>query len=594
MALYGTSATGWGGNSGTTPQQTGIYTGNLPSAPTSVTVTTVIPGDPGEPATPEQRIDYPPRGWNAFANSIDSIFEGYAQFKVENNVHGAVLGLTTLPAPEEGYSHIQHGLLFTGGRVYRVPDGYDYGPYDRDDVFRITSTPGGGGAFVPPELPTPPDVPFGTWVPGGPAGYDSPTQTVEFAFSRNGVSMGTAVVSVPKGSQFRLAASLYGPQDAVYDPVLVALARRGESVAVVPGLSALSGNVNVAQSFAVLDGLSASSGLYSKSYVEFGGMQALSSDRPMAQGVAKLPGLRVASYDSLAVTPNNESLAILTGISGSSSGLTGGLGSGTAVLEGMSAISADRLYAGGTAVLGGVEASSFNYPGGMAVMVETFGLFDNFQTQALINVSTGFGFDLRVPFDTAVAYNAEVQVQLGLNLPVTCTTIEQASVTPVLGMDVAIELPGAFMDAWAVNLDSGGVTRYTNYPFETVANIGGRRFGASFDGLFELAGTTDAGTPIEAKFDIGLKDFGNRQLKRVDQIYLDVSSTGQMTVAVSAEGASYTYPVRSYGADIQTQRATPGKGMRANYFGFEIGNTAGCDFEITSLNFLVAESARRI
>lgn len=593
MSLYtgqgpGTPLGTWSGDAGWT------FGSGQPVPPATVTTTITIPGDPGEPATPEERIDYPPKGWTAFANSIESIFEGYAEFKVENNVHGAVLGLTTLPAPEEGYSHIQHGLLFTGGRVYRVPDGYDYGPYDRDDVFRITSTPGGGGAFVPPELPTPPDVPFGTWVPGGPAGYDSPTQTVEFAFSRNGVSMGTAVVSVPKGSQFRLAASLYGPQDAVYDPVLVALARRGESVAVVPGLSALSGNVNVAQSFAVLDGLSASSGLYSKSYVEFGGMQALSSDRPLAQSVARLPSLRVASYNSLPVTPNNESFAILTGVSASSTGITGGIGNGTAEIIGMLALSSDRPYGGGEAILNGLGAVSFSYPVGMGVIIPEIGLFDGIQSQAVYKADALLGFGLGITMGASITADERIDFGFVLDVPVELSTIDVESISPVFWFDAPLECPGAFMDAWAVNLDNGASTEYRSYPFESMANIGGRYFGAAFEGLYELTGDTDAGVPIEAKFDIGRKDFGNKQLKRIEQIYLGITSKGQMMVKVTAEGASYTYPMREFGEHIQTQRVTPGKGMRANYFGFEIGNTAGCEFEITSLDMMVAESARRI
>lgn len=579
----------WSGDAGWTFGQT------PPSAPATVTVTTTAPADPGEPATPEERIDYPPLGWTAFANSIDSIFEGYAEFKVEDNVHGAVVGLTVLPAPQEGYSHIQHGLLFTGGHVKRLPDGYDYGAYSRDDVFRITSNPGGGGAFTPVELPPPPaDVPFGSWTPGGPVGYDSPNISVEFVFARNGSSMGTSIASVPKSSELRLAAALYGPQDAVYDPILVASVRGGQSAAVMPGISASSGDVAIAQSFAVMGGLGAVSGMLNKSRAEFGGILALTSDRPLAQSVARLSGLKVASYDSLPVTSNNESFAILTGLSAVSHGLTGGLGSGTASLEGMYALSADRPYAGGTAVLDGLGAASFTYPDGMGVIIPEIGLFDGIQSQAIYKAELPFGFGLGITMSTSIAANERIGVDLGLDIPMELSTIETAEISPVFWFDAPLECPGAFMDAWAVNLDNGASTEYRSYPFETVANIGGRYFGAAFEGLYELAGDTDAGAPIEAKFDIGRKDFGNNQLKRVDQIYLGITSKGQMFVKVSAEGASYTYPMREFGEHIQTQRVTVGKGMRANYFGFEIGNTAGCDFEITSLNMMVAESARRI
>lgn len=583
---------GAGTNLGTWSGDAGWTFGSMPSAPDTVTQTVTIPGDPGEPATPEERIDYPPLGWTAFANSVGSILGGYAEFKVEDHVNGAVVGLTALGAPEEGYSHIQHGLLFTGGHVYRVPSGYDYGPYDRDDVFRITSTIGGGATYWAP--PTPPSgLPFGPWTPA-PVGLSSPTIDLEFSFSMNGSGMGTSIAPVQKGSRLRLAAALYGPQDAVYDPILVEVIPGGESVAILPGLSASSGDSNIAQSFAILDGLSASSREYFRSVAELPGLTAISSDRPLAQSVAVLPRLRVGSYDSLPVTPNNESLAILTGISASSTGLTGGIGSGTATLDGMYALSADRPYAGGTAVLGSMEAASFNYPENMGVIIPTFGMFDGIQSQAVYKADALFGFGLDITMGASIAANERIDFGFVLDIPVELSTIDVESISPVFWFDAPLECPGAFMDAWAVNLDSGASTEYRNYPFESMANIGGRYFGAAFEGLYELAGDTDAGAPIEAKFDIGRKDFGNKQLKRIEQIYLGITSKGQMMVKVTAEGASYTYPMREFGEHIQTQRVTPGKGMRANYFGFEIGNTAGCEFEITSLDMMVAESARRI
>jgi hypothetical protein len=361
-------------------------------------------------------------------------------------------------------------------------------------------------------------------------------------------------------------------------------------------MSAMAGgeSTTYSNSFASIEGLIVSSGVFNKSTATLPRIEVFSSDRPLAQSVARLPTLRVASYDSLPVTPNNESFAILTGVAASSTGITGGVGSGTASINGLVSISADHAYAHSEAELGGVEAGSFNYPGGMGVIIPTLGLFDGIQSQALYNADASLGLGLGITMDAAVVANESIDLRIGLDIPVSLSTIETVSINPVFWFDAPLECPGAFMDAWAVNLNNGASTEYRNFPFETMANIGGRYFGASFDGLFELGGDTDAGAPIDAKFDIGRKDFGNKQLKRIEQIYLGITSKGQMMVKVTAEGASYTYPMREFGEHIQTQRVTPGKGLRANYFGFEIGNTAGCDFEITSLNMMVAESARRI
>ena len=591
MGIYtgygpGTPLGTWSGDAGWT------FGSGQPVPPATVTTTITIPGDPGEPATPEERIDYPPKGWTAFANSIESIFEGYAEFKVEDNVHGAVVGLTTQPAPAEGYSHITHGLMFTGGRMKSLPDGYDYGPYTRDDVFRITfQAKKLGEAFIP--LDVSPIVPPPTPTDWGVAAYSSPPEG-GFIFERNDATLFTKSVNYVPGDEFRLAAALYGPQDSVYDPVLVATVRSGTSAAELPGMSAASGNVNTSSSTASIGPLEATSRMFSKSTAVLGELVAASSDRPLAQSIARLPSLRVASYNSLPVTPNNESLAILTGTSASSTGITGGVGNGTAEIIGIQALSADRPYGGGEAILSGLGATSFTYPGGLGVIIPEIGLFDGIQSQALYNADASLGFGLGITMGASIAANERIDFGFVLDIPVELSTIDVESISPVFWFDAPLECPGAFMDAWAVNLDNGASTEYRNYPFESMANIGGRYFGATFEGLYELTGDTDAGAPIEAKFDIGRKDFGNKQLKRIEQIYLGITSKGQMMVKVTAEGASYTYPMREFGEHIQTQRVTPGKGMRANYFGFEIGNTAGCEFEITSLDMMVAESARRI
>lgn len=591
MSLYtgqgpGTPLGTWSGDAGWT------FGSGQPVPPATVTTTITIPGDPGEPATPEQRIDYPPKGWTAFANSIESIFEGYAEFKVEDNVHGAVVGLTSLPAPEDGYSHITHGLMFTSGRVKSLPDGYDYGPYTRDDVFRITfQAKKLGGAFIP--LDVSPIVPPPTPTDWGVAAYSSPPEG-GFIFERNDATLFTKSVNYVPGDEFRLAAALYGPQDSVYDPVLVATVRSGTSAAELPGMSTASGNVNTSSSTASIGPLEATSRMFSKSTAVLGELVAASSDRPLAQSIARLPSLRAVSYNSLPVTPNNESFAILTGVSASSTGITGGVGNGTAEIIGLQALSSDRPYGGGEAILNGLGAVSFTYPGGLGVIIPEIGLFDGIQSQAIYKANALFGFGLDITMGASIAANERIDFGFVLDIPVELSAIDVESISPVFWFDAPLECPGAFMDAWAVNLDNGASTEYHSYPFESMANIGGRYFGAAFEGLYELTGDTDAGAPIEAKFDIGRKDFGNRQLKRIEQIYLGITSKGQMMVKVTAEGASYTYPMREFGEHIQTQRVTPGKGMRANYFGFEVGNTAGCEFEITSLDMMVAESARRI
>lgn len=143
----------------------------------------------------------------------------------------------------------------------------------------------------------------------------------------------------------------------------------------------------------------------------------------------------------------------------------------------------------------------------------------------------------------------------------------------------------------------GGTTRYEKFPFNSVAKIGGRYYGASDEGLFLLEGDDDNGEPIEAVFGLGQLDFGNAQVKNVPYCYLGAAA-GAMRLEIDAlikgQPASFTYPAREHGASMRGLRFDLGKGMRSSYVVPTFYNSNGEPFEVDSVRFLVADSARRI
>ena len=143
----------------------------------------------------------------------------------------------------------------------------------------------------------------------------------------------------------------------------------------------------------------------------------------------------------------------------------------------------------------------------------------------------------------------------------------------------------------------GGTTQYRNYPFNSVAKIGGKYYGASADGLFLLEGDDDNGEPIESVFGLGQMDFGNPQLKTVAYCYLGAAA-GAMRIEIDAlvngRPASYSYPARGHGASMRGLRFDLGKGLKSSYVIPTFYNSNGDPFEVDAVRFLVAESARRI
>lgn len=518
-----------------------------------------VPGTPAVPSVPERRVVSPPPGWNGYARSIRGFVDGVAEFKVSANVAGVVLGLAPVSSPTSGYAHIPAGFLFTGGQVRNKRTNVSYGAFSSSDTFSIRKR----------------------------------GDSVELM--QEGGVLATEDEIYPLGQTVYLSAALYSPQDNVFDPEMTPM-YYGSSNALLPGLAAFGGDVASASALAVLGGLATVSGQYSaRAESRIRGMSGFAADRPLASGRATLVGISTTSYDvPWDIVPNNEALSLMSPLTSSGIMLSGGVGSAQAQLPGISGLAADRPYAAASNRLAGLSARSFDFSQDLGFMFDVIGFGAGISSQIVVNASASFGVGVDFDISATETVDEDVLVTVGLSVPMTVSTIETADARSIFWFDVPMDVPGAFVDTWVVNTASGGSTRYDNYPFESVANIGGYLVGVSDAGIFELSGDSDDGDPINARVDYGLQRFGSGNLKRLEQIYLGIKSTGQMYVKVTAEGASYTYPLRDFSEYMQTQRVTPGKGMRATYFGFELGNTLGSDFELSSFSTLVAETARRI
>ena len=192
--------------------------------------------------------------------------------------------------------------------------------------------------------------------------------------------------------------------------------------------------------------------------------------------------------------------------------------------------------------------------------------------------------------------DAALLQRLGLSAGADHQMVMQALVRELLGVTVLQDL-GAPNQVWSVT-DQGSPSEesasYTDYPFTGFANIGGRYFGASDQGLYELEGDSDHGAPIEAVIDMGQRDFESMALKSLANAYVSVNAQAPMRLRVELNGQPYTYTARGAGAQMQTQRIDLGRGLRGHFFGLQLMNTDGADFEVGGMEFVAEESKRRI
>jgi hypothetical protein len=144
-----------------------------------------------------------------------------------------------------------------------------------------------------------------------------------------------------------------------------------------------------------------------------------------------------------------------------------------------------------------------------------------------------------------------------------------------------------------VNYATNATSVYTGLQFNSYFALGGKQFGVTRDGLFELSGDTDDGSPIQATINFGQTDAGTSLVKLASECYIAAGSAGELYLRVTANDTQYLYRARTSSPGMQLHRVDLGKGLRANFFKLELLNTDGDDFALDHLEFRAMPTNRR-
>lgn len=154
--------------------------------------------------------------------------------------------------------------------------------------------------------------------------------------------------------------------------------------------------------------------------------------------------------------------------------------------------------------------------------------------------------------------------------------------------------------AWSMNTRNQGLTRYTQYPYNSFAKLGGRYFGLTSTGFYELTGDDDAGVPVPARIRLGMFDFGTRRFKRVPEVYIGYAATGDLLLrAISVDAATgekhaATYRVQPRSAAVTREsKFKLGAGVKSVDWDFELENINGADFDLSTIVFHPLRTDRR-
>lgn len=168
------------------------------------------------------------------------------------------------------------------------------------------------------------------------------------------------------------------------------------------------------------------------------------------------------------------------------------------------------------------------------------------------------------------------------------------NLSDIITAAVIIKAGDEEMVGWIINPNLMASTALDNYDFTGFGQHKGRYYGIRPDGLYVLEGDTDDGAQIDSFVSLGNKNFNTAKQKRVPHAYIGASTDGRMVLKVIVHGQEYLYAVRNPSTDMAEQRVDIGRGLRSNYWNFELMNREGADFEIDTIKFMPIVLERRI
>jgi hypothetical protein len=134
---------------------------------------------------------------------------------------------------------------------------------------------------------------------------------------------------------------------------------------------------------------------------------------------------------------------------------------------------------------------------------------------------------------------------------------------------------------FALDTKDYALTEFVGATFNSYAYMGDVLLAANEDGVFVIGGSTDNGTPIDARVTFPLPDDESR-LRRLARLTVGYRNDGDLRLSVQADdGEQYEYILEETGRDeCHPNRVRIGKGIKGRYWTLTVENVGGADFAI--------------
>ena len=223
--------------------------------------------------------------------------------------------------------------------------------------------------------------------------------------------------------------------------------------------------------------------------------------------------------------------------------------------------------------------------GSVTITLDTAVLFEN-------NITTGY-----------LSFSSDTDSSFGAYLGITGSFVfEQPTIASIYGYfsstSTDIGSLSSAIKTHCMNLNTQGMSQYTNYNFNSFFMVGGKYYGCSTDGTFLLSGDLDNATTIaQSVVQTATSDFNTQKLKGARDVYAYVRSTGDMlvTVTTNEQIERGNYPLYYDNIDgIHRRRVKIAQGIKGTSWGVIVKNDSGADFTIKQADIIPIELDRSV
>lgn len=534
--------------------------------PKTTTSSKCYSAEPGTPATPGTVTYSSVTGWDAGGRSIAPLIgDGGFRFEVSQGAIGAVVGLVA-----EDYSQLPneatHAFYVHGNTVEVMESGtvVATAPTPHDAAKPLLITRAGSRVFYL---------------------YDGWVHASEAPITADPVY---------------LDAALYASGDYIDNPALLAGAQYG-SGALSGSLPALEAFATDASSYGYLRGklaplLAQINGTTHASGTLYGVLPPLAGmlvDRGgYGQLLGALPALLGDLHGGFPETTIGSLVGVLPPLSGYLRGYTGGNGTLYGVLPSLAGMLTNRAgYGELRGELPAMRAFMLTLP------PVDYGRADNsilivgdlFIATARQSARAMSALQLSDTWVFTITLSDTVFEALALSSDATAyrvlTALAQSGL--LLGGDSGASAAAV---QYAVNVLTGALTTYSGFDFGGFALAGDAVYACRPDGLYRLRPGDDDGSPIAVSVDFGTTDYGSVKAKTVQDVFLGLTTDGEVIVTLRSDGTERSYRATARGPMM---RATAARGAMGRRWNLALEVADATEFELDTVEHVVGVAARR-